>query len=209
MRTGTLSLGVACVALLMLAAPAAARADDTITRPGDHPRYLVEIEPQGLWGFTHYDYAPGDGFGAGGRFSIPVLPTGLIPGINDSLAIGVGADWLHYSGSPCTSYQAAPHLYTGPCYYVGDTSSLQFPVVAQWNLFVASKWSVFAEPGMIVWHSFADPCANAPAGSACVTPTTTGVDFAFWVGGRYHVSDRVALVMRVGYPTFSFGVSFM
>jgi hypothetical protein len=32
---------------------------------------------------------------------------------------------------------------------------------------------------------------------------------AFWTGGRYHVSEHVALVLRIGYPTFSFGVSFM
>ena len=55
-----------------------------------------------------------------------------------------------------------------------------------------------------------DYCGNAPAGfNNCANPTSTGVDFAFYVGGRYHINDHVALVMRIGYPTFSFGVSFM
>jgi hypothetical protein len=79
----------------------------------------------------------------------------------------------------------------------------------QWNFFVARRWSVFAEPGFVVYHGFFDYCAGAPAGFPCANPTTTGVDFAFYAGGRYYVNDHVALVMRIGYPTFSFGVSFM
>ncbi|HEY1697502.1 MAG TPA: hypothetical protein VGG39_35310 [Polyangiaceae bacterium] len=184
-----------------------ARADDTIKRPGDHPQYAVEIEPHGLWGWTHYDYEPVDGFGLGARFSIPIVDRGFVPSINDSVAIGFGVDWLHYSGEGCYTYYG-PHGPNG-CYGVGDSDFVVFPVVMQWNFFVARRWSVFGEPGLVIYHGFFDYCRNAPAGFPCAEPTQTGVDFAFYAGGRFHVNDHVALVLRIGYPTFSFGVSFM
>jgi hypothetical protein len=31
---------------------------------------------------------------------------------------------------------------------------------------------------------------------------------AFWAGARYHFSEKVALTMRVGWPSVSVGVSF-
>src|ERR1700689_4701416 len=42
----------------------AARADDTIKRPGDHPHYSVELEPHVLVGWA--DQWAGTGFGIGG-----------------------------------------------------------------------------------------------------------------------------------------------
>jgi hypothetical protein len=184
-----------------------AKGDDTIKHPGDHPKYAVEIEPHGVWGWTHYNYAPGDGFGLGARFSIPVTDDGFVKSINNSVAISFGVDWLHYSGTNC--YYYFDPRFRGPCYYVGDANYLFLPVAMQWNFFVAQHWSVFAEPGLVIYHGFFDYCNGAPPGSPCANPTTTGVDFAFYAGGRYHFSDHVALTLRVGYPTFSLGVSFM
>jgi hypothetical protein len=198
---------VAVVLVSALAWHKTARADDTIKHPGDHPDYVVEIEPHGLWSWTHYDFAPNDGFGLGARFSIPIVKNGFVPSINNSVAIGFGVDWLNYSGSNCYAYHG-PH-YGGPCYDVGDANYLFFPVVMQWNFFVAHQWSVFGEPGFVIYHGFFDYCAGAPPGYNCGNPTSTGVDFAFFVGGRYHFNEHVALVMRIGYPTFSLGVSFM
>ena len=136
-----------------------------------------------------------------------IVQNGFVPSINNSVAISFGVDWVHYSGTGCYVYNTGPHLYTGPCYDVGDANTLFFPVVMQWNFFVARQWSVFGEPGLVIYHGFFDYCTNAPAG--CQNPSSTGVDVALYVGGRYHVSDHVALVLRIGYPTFSFGVSFM
>jgi hypothetical protein len=202
------ALLVACALVAAVATSASsAGADDTIKRPGDHPQYAVEIEPHGLWGWTHYNYAPDDGFGLGARFSIPLTDNGFVKTINNSVAIGFGLDWLHYSGTGCWNYYGPG--YRGPCYSVGDANYLFFPVVMQWNFFVAKQWSVFGEPGLVIYHGTFDYCAGAPAGFACGNPNGTGVDFAFYAGGRYHVSDHVALVLRIGYPTFSFGVSFM
>jgi hypothetical protein len=196
------------IAMAVLARPRQALADDTIKHPGDHPHYAVEIELHGLWGWTHYHYAPDDGLGLGGRFSIPLTDGGFVKSINNSVAISFGIDWLHYSGSNCYNYDFGPRG-PGPCYYVGDANFLFFPVVMQWNFFVARHWSVFGEPGLVIYHGFFDYCAGAPAGFNCGNPTSTGVDIALYAGGRYHINENVALVMRVGYPTFSFGVSFM
>jgi hypothetical protein len=204
-KTQIAVLAVLLAAGIFSAAPTA-HADDTIKRPGDHPDYPVEIELHGLWGWTHYDYEPDDGFGLGARFSIPIVKNGFVPSINNSVAISFGLDWLHYSGTGC--YYYGPHGPDG-CYDFPDSNFLFFPVVMQWNFFVARRWSVFGEPGLVVYHGFIDYCAGVPAGVPCGNPTTTGVDFAFYAGARFYVSDHVALVMRIGYPTFSFGVSFM
>jgi hypothetical protein len=185
-----------------------AHADDTNKRPGDHPSYTVEIEPHGLWGWKHYYYAPTDGLGLGARFSIPIVENGFVPSINNSVAIGLGVDWLHYSGAACYYYYGPPRN-PGPCWSLGDANYLLFPVVMQWNFFVAKRWSVFAEPGLVIYHGFYDYCSNVPPGNPCTNPTQTGVDFAFYAGGRFYISEHVALTMRLGYPTFSFGVSFM
>lgn len=196
-------------ALAIVASSRPLRADDTIKRPGDHPQYAVEIEPHLLWGWTHYNYAPVDGFGAGVRFSIPIVENGFVSTINNSVAISFGLDWLHYSGSNCYYYNGDPRFRNGPCYYVGNANYLFFPVAMQWNFFVASRFSVFGEPGLAIYHGFFDYCENVPPGAPCGNPSQTGIDFAFYVGGRFHVNQDIALVLRIGYPTFSFGVSFM
>jgi hypothetical protein len=201
------SLAAALVGAATLLAAPGARADDTIKHPGDHPDYAVEIEPHGLWGWSHYYYSPSDGFGLGARFSIPIVSNGFVPSINNSVAIGFGVDWLHYSGTGC--YYFGPRGPAPNCYVLGDANYLFFPVVMQWNFFVARRWSVFAEPGLAIYHGFFDFCGNVPPGQPCANPTSTGVDFALYLGGRFHFSEHAALTMRIGYPTFSIGVSFM
>ncbi len=185
----------AAVLFLSLFAAAGARADDTIKRPGDHPIYGVELEPHGLLDW-YTPYANSDaGFGVGGRFSIPIVPTGFIPTINNSVAISFGVDWVHYGG----------------CFYGGGNCSvdyLHFPIVMQWNFFVARHWSVFGEPGIAIYHGFFSDCPIVAGGFVCGTPQETGLEPALYVGGRYHFSDGVALTMRVGFPTLSIGVSF-
>jgi hypothetical protein len=183
----------ACASIFLAAG--AARADDTIKHPGDHPHYSVEIEPHALFGWENLYYS--SGFGLGGRFSIPIVENGFVPSINNSVAISFGLDWLHYSAR-CG----------GGKFYIYDCNAnyLVFPVAMQWNFFVAQKWSVFGEPGLFIYHGIFDDC---PANAPCSSPTATGVRPAFYVGGRYHFTEHVALTMRLGYPTFSVGVSFM
>src|SRR4051794_36738053 len=123
---------LAAAALAVAVLPSVARADDTIKNPGDHPHYSFEAEPHLLVGFGGL-YGGSTGFGVGARFGIPIVENGFVPSINNSVAIGFGADLMHYDA----------------CYFSFVSCSanyLLFPVVMQWNFYVASKWSVFGEP---------------------------------------------------------------
>ena len=190
-----------------------AYADDTIKRPGDHPKYTVELEPHGLVGWSAQWV--GTGLGLGGRISINLTHDGFIKTINNSVAIGFGVDWVHYSGTGCY-YDPR---YPGYCYgygYYGNADFFQFPIVMQWNFYVARRWSVFGEPGLYIYHgTWSAP--NAPCNGPGLPPCSyygyygndTGVGPAFWAGGRFYFNDSVALTMRLGYPTLlSVGVSF-
>jgi hypothetical protein len=194
--------------------PSAAHADDTIHRPGDHPHYVVELEPHGLvgwaaqWGDT--------GVGIGGRISVNLTHDGLIRKINNSVAIGFGLDWVHYSATGCSYDPRFPNDCYGNGYYA-SADFFQFPVVMQWNFYVARHWSVFGEPGIYVYHGVYNspnqPC-NGPGLPACGSygdyyGSETGIGPAFWAGARYHFNDTVALTMRLGYPELlTIGVSF-
>jgi hypothetical protein len=67
------------------------------------------------------------------------------------------------------------------------------PVVMQWNFWLSTHWSVFGEPGLAIG-------AGGP---------NTAVWPAFFLGGRFHFTERIALTMRIGYPAISVGVSFL
>ncbi|HLK38213.1 MAG TPA: hypothetical protein VKU41_15730 [Polyangiaceae bacterium] len=178
-------------AALWMGSPSVAGADDTIKHPGDHPEYNVEAEPHLLLGWDNV-YAA-SGYGLGGRFSIPIVHNGFVPTINNSVAISFGLDWIHYDG----------------CWFHGNCTAdyFQFPVVMQWNFFVAQRWSVFGEPGILLFHGI--NVTDCPSGVACPgNPRVTGIEPAIYLGGRYHFSDKASLTMRIGFPAFSVGVSF-
>jgi hypothetical protein len=186
-----LAAAVAATALLASAASSEARADDTIRRPGDHPRYAVEVEPHAVFGWGGI-YAPG-GFGLGGRVSIPIVSNGFVPTINNSVGVTFGLDWVHYA----------------QCWYAGDCTANYFdlPVAMQWNFYVAQRFSVFGEPGAVLYFGSYPDCplqANLCPGR----PPTVGVEPALFLGGRYHFNDQTSLIVRIGFPAFSVGVSF-
>jgi hypothetical protein len=189
--------------LALLLAAGTAHADDTIKRPGDHPHYHVEVEPHlslgwgGIDGFYGNDV--GLGFVPGIRIGIPIVENGFIPTINNSIAISFGFDALYYGG-----------CWNG----LGNCSAwyLEFPATMQWNFYVAQHWSVFGEPGFFFYHGIYSNCYFNGNRNVCGGPSgyqETGIYPAFYVGARYHFSDKVTLTMRVGYPTFSIGVSFL
>ena len=185
------TLAVAIVAVLAVAVPA--RADDTIKHPGDHPAYTVEAEPHLLLGWDDV-YASG-GFGVGARFSIPVVDNGFVSSINNSVAIGFGLDLVHYDS----------------CWIGGNTACsanyIHIPVVMQWNFFVAQRWSVFGEPGLVIFHGFIEDCPFND-GRCNGRPRVTSVEPALYLGGRYYFNDKMSLTMRIGFPSISVGVSF-
>jgi hypothetical protein len=178
-----------------------AHAQSIIKNPGDHPDYQVEAEPHLNFGWANRWAS--NGYGVGARFSIPIVKNGFVPTINNSVAISFGLDYLRYSG--CYFRGVA----FGNTDYGCGASFLLFPVAMQWNFWLSPKWSVFGEPGLYIYHGIYDDFCDARFGAACSQPSRTSADFLFHAGGRFHFNDTVALTLRVGYPTVSFGVSFL
>jgi hypothetical protein len=57
---------------------------------------------------------------------------------------------------------------------------------------------VFGEPGVAInYHAWEAPRALDIA------------PLVMFVGGRYHFSEKITLTMRIGYPAFSVGCSFL
>jgi hypothetical protein len=76
---------------------------------------------------------------------------------------------------------------------VASNGHFVVPVVMQWNFWLSTHWSVFGEPGLVVGEG---------------NGLTPAIWPAFFAGGRYHFTDRIALTMRVGFPDLTVGVSF-
>jgi hypothetical protein len=152
--------------------------------------YPVEIEP-------HLAFGPGNvygaGYGAGVRFGIPVA-VGHLGSVPQNLAVGVGVDLLHYDN----------------CFFETNCGAtyLLAPAAAQWNVFVARPVSVFAEGGVYVYKGWFTGCVPGE-GPGCVPPSDFGLLPTIAVGGRFHLGGSTALTLRLGYPTTTFGVSFL
>lgn len=172
MRTIRALAGSLAVAAAVLCVTSSASADQSIIkRPGDHPDYRFEAEPHGLFGFGG-PFGPNADFGAGFRGTIIIVDNGFVKKINNSVGIGFGGDIFFRKGT------------------------VFIPVVMQWNFFLSTHWSVFAEPGFGI-------AANANTAGKFFPLHPTG-----YLGGRYHFNDKIALTLRAGYPSFSVGVSF-
>ena len=68
------------------------------------------------------------------------------------------------------------------------------PVAMQWNFWLTTHWSVFGEPGLAL-------AVNRENDRSLLHPI-------FNAGGRYHFTDKIALTLRIGYPSISVGASF-
>lgn len=93
-----------------------------------HERYRVEIEAHLALEVLNPPGRATRGVGPGGRLSVEVLPTGLVPGINDGLAVTAGADWIGTSTDP--------HVI--------------IPAALQYDLWLTEGMSVLFEPGVAV-----------------------------------------------------------
>lgn len=74
---------------------------------------------------------------------------------------------------------------------VANGAGIWFPGALQWNFWLSRNWSVFGEPGVGIYlgkHNFAAPI--------------------FAVGGRFLFTEKIALVLRAGYPYLTAGVAF-
>ncbi len=167
--------------------------------------YKLEIEPRGAFA----PYAPPGGWaavglGGGVNFGINVAPTGFLPTVNDSVAITLGIDTLHYFGGGAVTSGCAQWRGSGDSAICvrsrrgGGPETVFFtPVTMQWNFYLTPKWSVFGEPGLAMLFR----TARHSGFRVGATPT-------FFVGGRFHFSKDATLTMRIGYPYTTIGVSF-
>jgi hypothetical protein len=180
------------------------RAQSTIRSPGEHDPSRFELEPHVVLGpFDPPGGGAGVGVGGGFRAGFQILQAGFVPTINDSVAIGVGADFLHYGGhravdrGTCTRFASGPNG-TIVCVEVsqagGPSNYAFFPIVLQWNFWLTRHWSLFGEPGLsLYWSDY----------------RSVGVVPNFFGGGRYRFNDNVALTFRLGYPSFTLGLSIL
>jgi hypothetical protein len=179
-------------ALAPSTASAQERYQDRSTSWRDEPSaYPLEVEPHFTFGAENV-YGQ-TGFGAGVRLGIPIVYD-LLHRVPDNIAIGFGGDIVHYDN----------------CYFPGRCGAnyFMFPVVAQWNVFLLRRLSVFAEAGVYVYKGFFDTCTTAD-GFACSAPPDFGVLPTLAVGARLHLGDNVSFTARIGYPTITFGLSFL
>jgi hypothetical protein len=194
---------ILCLLLGVLCFAPAALAQSTIKQPGARQQYSFEAEPHLLAGLLDPPgFGGGTGFGLGFRGSVELLKNGFIPKLNNSIALGFGVDWLRYDGwngprgyceRRISGPAGVPICVEAPA-TGGDVDYFFLPVVMQWNFWLHRQWSVFGEPGVALY---------VEDGDLELTP------FVLYAGGRFHVTDRVALTLRIGYPTFSFGASFL
>ncbi len=105
--------------------PEAPKPKDTIEEDTAHIQYHVELEGHIAGETLSTGRDATRGAGPGFRASVVILPRGIINGLNDSLAISSGFDWLGTSDFPHTTV----------------------PILAQWNIWLAKDLSLLAEPG--------------------------------------------------------------
>lgn len=124
----------------------------------------------------------GLGGAAGIRVGIPIVHNGFIPNINNAVYINFGADfyWTGYGNK----YGMA----------------LGFPVTMHWAFYFTRQWSAFAELGVNIYLN-----PELFEGGAFLF----GAGFFYGaIGGKFHISPSFALVLRLGFPYTSFGLSF-
>lgn len=178
-----------------------AHAQSTI-RSEERPAYWFEAEPHLTAGLLDPPgFGAGTGLGAGFRGTVQLLKDGFISKLNDSVGIGFGLDYLRYDGwhgprGACREFVPGPSG-VPICVRAASVEHVNYfyvPVVMQWNFWLHQKWSVFGEPGLAFYLQDGQPQ---------FTP------FVLYAGGRYHLTDRITLTLRLGYPSFSFGASFL
>lgn len=174
----------------------AAGASAQIRSPGAHVRYSAEVEPHLV--LQHSD---DDGIGVGIRASFPVLDNGPIRTINNSLALGLGFDWSHWDDQ-CGNWAEC------------DGNDFWIPLVVQWNFFFTDFISAFPELGIAIeyesWDGDWEGFCGGPGRRWCDDDGDGDLDIelVLWLGVRLHVTEEVAITIRLGVPSVLIGASF-
>lgn len=170
-------------AVTALVAPAGEASAQTIKTPNGHPAYRAELEPHlTLAMFNRGLWRYGSGRRGWGD-------PGVGAGFRASIEIADPAFIKKLNNTVAITFGA--DLTTCDwCYR--DNAQLYLPVGLQWNFFFSKEWSAFGEAGLVGRSDF----------------DGFRPDLMLAAGGRYFFDDTVALTARVGYPFFTFGVSF-
>lgn len=129
----------------------------------------------------HLDLAWYGAGGIGGRVEFPLARNGILDGVDDEIALSVGAEFFYFyydSGNGFGAFGVTPIL------------------ALQWNFFLSSNVSIFPELGVAFlfgnryyWSTFIAPYLG--------------------LGFRFHFTDRNALLLRVSWPAgFQVGITF-
>ncbi len=176
------STAVAAATLVALAPEAAASIKD----PNDHPQYRAELEPHFTTTLFRYKYA---GINRGRKFRTFGDPE-WGAGFRASIEIGDPMFIPKINNTIAITFGGD----ITDCYYCYRDYWIWSPVALQWNFFFHRKFSAFADIGGVIRS---DGFLN-----------DVYVDPAFMVGGRVHISDKVAFTFRGGIPFFNLGFSF-
>ncbi len=131
----------------------------------------------GGWGFG---WRP---LGLGVRASLPLLHNGLLPDVNDSLGLEVGADLSFWAFSRWATF-------------------LDIPVELKWSLYLVPKVAVFLKLGIALEMQFGQGCwGNTCYGSSFFVPVPVAA-----VGLAAQMTSKISLRLEFGYPWFKIGI---
>jgi hypothetical protein len=116
----------AVLGFTLAASSEAVSRESLVIKERDRLSYSFELEPHLLVGLSG-PFGDKPVFGPGIRAAIPIVPDGFISKLNDSVAIGFGADF-------------------GLGAKQGTVVAI--PLVLQWTFWLSTHWTVFGEPGV-------------------------------------------------------------
>lgn len=195
----------AAVALCGVGVAGVASAETIIRQPGNHPPYGVDLEPHLVLSWDDPFYG-GSAVGLGVRATIPFLRNGPISTINNDMGIGFGLDWV--TRSSCNHNYYGPG---GPAYYNNDCSvySIYLPVVLQWNFYITDIITVYGEPGFAIRYSHASWNGYYQNGRWDWSDSSTDPILVMSGGAKFMFGKNIGVNVRVGYPYFTVGASFL
>ena len=181
-----------------------AQAQSIIKQPGNHPAYGVDLEPHAVFGWDDTYYG-GSAFGLGMRATIPFLRNGPISTINNDMGIGFGLDWVT-TGSCNRNYYYQPN---NGYFYDCSAYAIYVPVVLQWNFYITDIITVYGEPGFAIRYAHVSatlPYQNLPRDYSY---GYTDPILVLSGGAKFMFGKTIGLNVRVGYPYFTVGASFL
>ena len=139
-------------------------------------------------GFTWF----GLGLATGVRFGIPIVDNGFIGSINNAFYINFGGDLYfvrtHNRGLGNDEYDIG----------------FGIPVTAHWEFYFSDMWSIFGELGVNVYFH----PAFLRGRRGFFDHGHVGGWFMGAIGGRLRINEWFGLVVRLGSPYSSFGLTF-